>query len=60
MRDFAILHSLAEATLIAGLEVAPVDSPRLTEVHSQPEHQDRRHPTNTAGYDLSLDHRTPL
>lgn len=40
---FSFLHSLAEGTLFAGLEVAPVHSPCPTEAQGQPEHQDRRH-----------------
>lgn len=38
------MHSLAEGTLVTGLEVALVHSPGPTEAHGQPEHQDRRHP----------------
>lgn len=54
MHYFAILHSLAEGTLITGLKVALVHSPRPTEVHSQPEHQDRRHPAKKMGHILNL------
>lgn len=37
-------HSLAESTLVAGLEVAPVHSPGPAEAHGQPEQQDGPHP----------------
>lgn len=39
------LHSLAEGTLVTGLEVALVHSPRPAEGHGQPQQQDRGHPT---------------
>lgn len=44
MHHFSMFHSLAESTLVAGLEVALVHSPGSTEAHGQPEQQDRPHP----------------
>lgn len=43
------MHSLAEGTLVTGLEVAPVYSPCPTEAHSQPENQDKGHSTKKWG-----------
>lgn len=42
-----IVHLLAEGTLITGLEVAFVHSPRPSEAQGQPKHHNRCHSTKT-------------
>lgn len=44
MRSLSFGNSLAESTLLTGLEIAFVHSPSPAEAQSQPDYQERRHP----------------